>query len=111
MRSKMKKRMNELKRMGGWINFPMVDLVNGFGVHWYYDQTSEECELNSFSFKDAAHYALNNVTYSYKDFVELDGDYKRLMDAEAEVNGDATIRENDYVEVGYSKFPTACWEE
>ncbi len=97
MRKKMAARKRELMS-DDWIDFPMVDMVNGFGVHWYYKQTEDECKLNSFSFKDAAHYALNNVTYSYKQFVALDGDYNKLMEEEAAVKtGDLEI--GNYVEV------------
>jgi hypothetical protein len=99
MRTKMAARKKELEGMGDWIDFPMVDLVNGFGVHWYYKQDSDECKLNSFSFKDAAHYALNNVTYSYKQFVKLDGDYNKLMEEEAEVKDVKELKVGDYVEV------------
>lgn len=98
MRKKMAARKEELKEMGDWLNFPMVDMVNGFGVHWYYKQTADECKLNSFSFKDAAHYALNNVTYSYKQFVELGGDYNKLMEEEAAVT-QKELEVGNYVEV------------
>ena len=99
VQDRMDARKEELKEMGDWLELPMVDMVNGFGVHWYYKQDSDECKLNSFSFKDAAHYALNNVTYSYKQFVELDGDYNKLMEEEAEVKEVNELEVGNYVEV------------
>ena len=28
-----------------WIDFPIVSMQNGFGIHWYYTQTDTECGL------------------------------------------------------------------
>lgn len=82
-----------------WIDFPMVDMVNGFGVHWYYKQSKKECKINSFAMRDAVHYALNNVTMSYDKYRELDGDYGELVEEEAGIKKKNKYLEGDYIEV------------
>tara|TARA_B110000008_G_scaffold279507_1_gene326886 strand:- start:2739 stop:5216 length:2478 start_codon:yes stop_codon:yes gene_type:complete len=89
-----------LSKEGKWIDFPMVDLVNGFGVHWYYKQEDDKCDTNSFSLRDSVHYALNNVTLSYKDYEDkFKGDYDKLIREEAGIHASEVIEIGDYVEI------------
>ena len=85
-----------------WIDFPMVSMQNGFGIHWNFKD--EVCEDNSFIYKDAAHYALNNVTYSYEDYEKLKDEsedaFKRLMIQEAETDENLEgLKIGDYVQI------------
>lgn len=102
-----KKMESEKKKLMGkfWIDFPMVSMQNGFGIHWYYKQKKKQCKQNSFSFRDAVHYALNNVTYSYDDYEKLENfgvekAFKRLMIQEAETIEELEgLKIGDYVQV------------
>jgi hypothetical protein len=49
-----------------WMDFPMVDMQDEFGPHW--DRKDTTCKLNSFAYKDAAHYNLNHVRFSFAIF-------------------------------------------
>ena len=113
--NEMKREKKKLRRKF-WIDFPMVSMQNGFGIHWYYKQDKKQCKQNSFSLRDAVHYALNNVTYSYEDYEKLENDgvekaFKRLMIEEAETTEELEgLRIGDYVQVinveheEYAKF-------
>ena len=96
------KEKNKLKKEF-WIDFPIVSMRNGFGIHWAYND--DDCKSNSFAFKDAVHYALNNVTYSYEEFERLQKNkevkpFKKLMIEEADSSEELEgLRIGDYVQI------------
>lgn len=108
--NKMKREKKKLSKKF-WIDFPMVSMQNGFGIHWNFkfkkelDKLDKLCKDNSFIYKDAAHYALNNVTYSYEDYEKLkdksaEDAFKRLMIQEAETDENLEgLRIGDYVQI------------
>jgi hypothetical protein len=52
-----------------WIEFPMVNMDDEFGIHW--SRKDNTCLSNSFTNKDATHFDLNNTRYSYRRFKKL----------------------------------------
>ena len=46
-----------------WIDFPMVSMNNFYSSQWNEKDTT--CKNNSFSYRFASHFDLNNVTYNY----------------------------------------------
>jgi len=80
--SKIQHEKERLKAEAVWLDFPMVDMEDEYGPHW--NRGDKTCKSNSFAYKDAAHYNLNHVQFSFHTF-------SRKMDAIAKVRKPRTV--------------------
>ena len=62
-----------LSSLTGFVPFPMVNMDDEFGPHW--KRNDDLCKSNGFNNGDAAHFNLNHVRFSYRE-------YKRILDTQ-----------------------------
>jgi len=62
-----------LSSLTGFFPFPMVNMDDEFGPHWA--RNDKLCKSNGFNNGDAAHFNLNHVRFSYRE-------YKRILDTQ-----------------------------
>lgn len=72
---------HEFQRLSGqsrFVAFPMVDMNDEFGSHWKRDD--DLCKSNGFNYGDAAHFNLNHVRFSYREYRQILDTQRRKKD-------------------------------